>query len=822
MTDDPQSYPMQRSQPLEPRGPVLLQAPTDGGDEDAGPSPLMLLRRALHGRYIITGVLCAVLAGAGGVAGWMLPTPRYKSTGAVVVNPKSQRLIYAVERNEMPPMFPQFVASQAALLGDYGTVKLALESAEWRALGRRSDDATIYDFMDHLETLSMRDNLIVSVEYLDVDPEAAAVGIRQLIKAFLERYNSNNAGSDGVLMTQLEQRRDKLTREIGQWQAAIDAQSDGHGAEMVTNQHSYLMGQRNQSEANLTAVRLKKASLEAQRSTMGAGGTGAKGMDEETLRLTDAHLDGLCQKRASLLGQMDKLVKVDLAGSKDTRVMSLKFDIDGVEQEIATRIALLRGAASGGAPVDPLGAQIEALKVEEAGYAKTLAESQEQLDVVGRKKRAIDAYEQTLRELEAQLADTKTRMTHLDVENALPGRIWVMNPGTKPIAPFNDKRYAIAAGVGFAGFLLGFGTMVLIGLSNQRVRHIVDVDQDPPGGRFLGILPDLPQNGGDDAVGEEERGVAEHCVHNVRTQLQLRLRHRGTVAVVTSATAGAGKTTLTMALGLSYGMTGSRTLLVDADLVGRGLTSSLKSLLRQRVLRLLESGDAEAPREGAPAEDLLTLLADAQKRGSNAPQLAMDELFDRARRFRDATGERSAEIQRLLQALQGQEVARDRRAGQSTGDIRRIVLAGTGVDARSAGLLEALCGAPLRDCVVRTGVPNLHVLTAGGADARDAGTLSPDTVATLLNAASQEYDHVVIDTGPILGSLEASIVCAAADAVLLTVARGDARVHSTQAIDRLLSIGARLAGIVFNRAEMGEVKRSNFSSQWRSDRVEVL
>jgi len=60
---------------------------------------------------------------------------------------------------------------------------------------------------------------------------------------------------------------------------------------------------------------------------------------------------------------------------------------------------------------------------------------------------------------------------------------------------------------------------------------------------------------------------------------------------------------------------------------------------------------------------------------------------------------------------------------------------------------------------------------------------------------------VLIDTGPVPGSLEASVAAAAADGVVLVVSRGEHRPMAERSIQHLLDIGASLAGMVFNRAE---------------------
>jgi hypothetical protein len=75
---------------------------------------------------------------------------------------------------------------------------------------------------------------------------------------------------------------------------------------------------------------------------------------------------------------------------------------------------------------------------------------------------------------------------------------------------------------------------------------------------------------------------------------------------------------------------------------------------------------------------------------------------------------------------------------------------------------------------------------------------------------------VLIDTGPILGSIEATPVCAASDAVILTVARGQQRPLVEKALGHLLAIGSRFAGVVFNRAQARDFESSISGMSLRS------
>ena len=114
----------------------------------------------------------------------------------------------------------------------------------------------------------------------------------------------------------------------------------------------------------------------------------------------------------------------------------------------------------------------------------------------------------------------------------------------------------------------------------------------------------------------------------------------------------------------------------------------------------------------------------------------------------------------------------------------------------------------------------------------DAGRLNPNSIRRLLSAARNRFDVVLIDTGPVPSSLEASLMAAESEGVVLTVARGEERPMAARAKRHLESIGATVLGVVFNRAghrdlepysyrphsisgdkQLGEAKRRNLSSR---------
>ncbi len=124
------------------------------------------------------------------------------------------------------------------------------------------------------------------------------------------------------------------------------------------------------------------------------------------------------------------------------------------------------------------------------------------------------------------------------------------------------------------------------------------------------------------------------------------------------------------------------------------------------------------------------------------------------------------------------------------------------------GVLEAVANRALLEYVRTTDIADVAILPVGTTHAHHASTLSPVALRRLLNESKKHFDVILVDTGPILGSIEASLVCAAADRTILTVARGQQRPLVERSIGHLQAIGSRLAGVVFNRAQARDFERS--------------
>jgi capsular exopolysaccharide synthesis family protein len=329
---------------------------------------------------------------------------------------------------------------------------------------------------------------------------------------------------------------------------------------------------------------------------------------------------------------------------------------------------------------------------------------------MGKEVLRVDKLKKQRAEWEKDKTEVQRSIDMLNISMGMAGRLNVLQPGNVPVKPFKDRRIPVAVAGAMGGMGLPVMFFLMLGALDKRYRYSDETNDGVGNAPLLGILPRLPEELAD----PEQAAVAAHCIHQIRIMLQVGPNpERRRVFMVTSTATGDGKTSLTMALGLSFAASGSKTLVVDCDMVGQGLTHRLKA--------------------------------------QHAP-----------------------------------------------------------------GLLETLHTGTLRGHVRKTATKGMYILPIGNAHSMDAGSLSPNTIKRLLTACCEHFDIIVIDTGPILGSLEASAVATEVDGVIMAVARGQQQPMVEKGIRHLRSIGANIFGIVFNRAEQRDFQRSVSSTSIRS------
>lgn len=92
------------------------------------------------------------------------------------------------------------------------------------------------------------------------------------------------------------------------------------------------------------------------------------------------------------------------------------------------------------------------------------------------------------------------------------------------------------------------------------------------------------------------------------------------------------------------------------------------------------------------------------------------------------------------------------------------------------------------------------VMTAGVSPPNAAELLSSDRFANLLETLQTDFDHVIIDSPPVLGLADAPLIARAVDGVLFTIESNTTRTRAARAaIDRLFSARANILGVVVSK-----------------------
>ena len=708
------------------------EAASSGGGFD-----LSGIHRIMRGKYIAAVLLGSIFAAAGVWAGLKFAHPIYQSTG--LVNVISHTVIYETPEKRNTS-FLEMVHALAANFTSQQMIASAMETDPWRVRPKPRTNETLGEFTKNLTVL--QEGQLLVVKYTDPEPLEARAGVDAIIHAFESKFFNDQKEHRKQALDALEDHARQLTQELIDDQGKIAKLANEFGPNGLKAQRDYL------------AVELRRidnmiADIDVQ---------GPLADVSDALGLNDRYLQQLEDKRFDL---KSRLAQLDASGAGAqsrqhvevvTMLKSVESQIDERKKEIAKESTPAPTAGAAKTPaLSPVEAKKDRLRKRREDIDKEMKTASEkilQIDEllinIARVQHDLDTTQEALRQRQLEQQVYELGITYGDL----------------PQTPYRNTHVAASVGGGLGGMALGFALMALIGLADRRVLDPGDTMNKGQRYPVLGILPELPE----DLADPEQNAVAAHGVHEIRNRLQLAgagapMRQ---VFTVTGSAAGSGKTSLTIALGVSFAAGGFKTLVVDCDLVGGGLSSRITSMARRRIGQLLL-------REGLVTAEQLD---DALLRG-RASGRKVGEMLVALGYIAEAD---------MLAALERQ--------------VRFPI-----------GILDAMEGEELAQCAVATGIDNLWAVTLGSATAADTGMISGAAMQRFVDRARQQFEVVIIDSGPVPGSIEASIAAAHSDSVILVVARGDTRPYVERSIAYLRELPVRFAGIVFNRAKRNEVER---------------
>jgi len=108
-----------------------------------------------------------------------------------------------------------------------------------------------------------------------------------------------------------------------------------------------------------------------------------------------------------------------------------------------------------------------------------------------------------------------------------------------------------------------------------------------------------------------------------------------------------------------------------------------------------------------------------------------------------------------------------------------------------------------RNCLIPVQGSALKIITAGKSDSKPVELLSSERFRTLVRQWRNQFKYVIIDTPPVLTSVESLSVASVTDGVVLIVCAGQTRWDSAQNAKRKLQAsGINLLGVALNRRKM--------------------
>jgi len=673
-----------------------------------------MLHRLLRGRYLLTITLAVICGVAGGLAGFVLQEPLFRSDSIINIQPQLPKILYETEQASAPRMFTSFVNTQADLMQSQQVIELALDSDRWNSVRGITGPMSVDEFKANLGVkTNRRSQGLIFVTFEHPVASVAREGNQALIDAYMARHGSQGRIDSDMTMGVLEDRERSLVAQRDATNTNIKTIIEAY----KTDQLGQLMGIQIDNAERLRADERRYMSQLEERKRLARDADDPEGLasslTEERAAQIDDEVQSLLITRAALEGRRSELLASGfLTGHRQVRQVEsglrqvnkeLDFAMDRVRNDIAAGNA---GTGTGsGMSITELEDGLEIIRQQ-------LGDVERYQSVLANDTIRLRGYYDELDEIKNDLGFVQDRITAIRTESQVAnfsevsGKVTVANAATTPRLPSSDKRIKLA-GVGVVGGMsIPIGTMLALGLMGRRIRFSDDGILESAHSRIVGVLPDL----GDSINDRELAEASAFAVHQIRSQLQILYNTGGTsVFAVTSPAPGDGKTSMVIALGLSFAESGDRTLLIDLDLIGRGLSLHF----------------------GFP----------------NAPSLA---------------------------------------------------------DAASSG-------ADLTDMVEDGGFDRLSILPAGMGDDLRVSRLSPGVIRRIVETFRDKYDTVLIDSGPILGSIEAGLLAPAADGMLMVVGRGQLRPLVKRAVDQITGVGGQVAATVFNRASEAELRQSSSS-----------
>ncbi len=690
--------------------------------EESVENPLLVFLKAMHGRWRHALILGFILAPIFAFIGYESASVKYRSSSILVVESELSALVEETIETAGIAEYDAFVAEQAQLIKDPQVLYTAFEDENLAAyaIDRPDFRQTLFK---NLVVGNPRGNSFVIVSLEDEDPVFAATAVNAVVEAYEEVFAPNTE-------REYQQRFQKIQELV-------------------------------------EASRAKVARLKQQRNIEARGALGGRAdldsrINENVaeIRVLETDLKALSRRLAMI--REDHAVALRIEAEKDGRELdeseltpsaSTRIDpemsdlaiVDPTLPQLETRVNTARIAyeiaairfgpehkglrrekasyESAKASFDARLAAARAIWESNSGRSATWGKFKERERTVRKELEALidtnaslEQFRITIEDItgkigqeERELGKLQERLKNLDREkdSIRQGRVDVRAKAVAAFSPVSDKRVVMAS-FGFAGgWMFAILVFAMLGFKDQKTYGVSQLKDNSNRLRVLGVLPNM------DDIDQDGIGIslASDCIHRVRGRIEMaRAPEKGYSMMVSSPFQGDGKTTFAVSLGWSYAESGYRTLLIDADFVGRAMTHQFGHL-------------------------------------------------------------------------------------------------------KMPGLREVIRNTQVDDQIIELGHPNLSLLPVGFDRRVTAANLSSRMFGRVLEMIRDDYDVILVDTGPLTASIEALPIASSVDGIVFALRRGRSRARISECIKDIRAVGADYLGMVLNYATRADCETYGSTSK---------
>ena len=139
--------------------------------------------------------------------------------------------------------------------------------------------------------------------------------------------------------------------------------------------------------------------------------------------------------------------------------------------------------------------------------------------------------------------------------------------------------------------------------------------------------------------------------------------------------------------------------------------------------------------------------------------------------------------------------------------------------AQSPGLTNRIASNPVesseRASILPTDVNNLFLMPSGNQAPNPAELLSSQRMHKIIAMSSRAFDHIIIDTAPMLGLADSMVLSRLADGVVVITSAGKTSKDSIKtSMRRLAQVRAPVLGVVLNAVDLESPDYAYYSSYY--------